>query len=357
MNKNIIIGAGGTGGHLAPALAISQELSKKKYKVTLYTEPRCKKYLVQTNNYKIIISNNRHRPSKNPWQLIKAIFALIKEVFFLLRKIYQDKIDLVISFGGYSSCAINIAAILSNRKLIIHEQNSVLGLQNRIVARFADYVAYSFPKTKGIEKIHHKKLSNTGIPVDMVLYKQGNIEEKNKKFTIVIIGGSQGAKFLDKNITKLIENLDSNIRDNLSIIQQVRAEQYEQVVATYKELNLNFKVQTYFDNITTYLAQADLVVSRSGAGSLAEITCLKKAAILIPYPYAKDNHQYFNASFFIENNAAMMIEEGNFELADLEQKILLLINNNNIKKRLESNISKIGDFANNKKFISLIEKL
>jgi UDP-N-acetylglucosamine--N-acetylmuramyl-(pentapeptide) pyrophosphoryl-undecaprenol N-acetylglucosamine transferase len=354
MTKNIIISAGGTGGHLAPALAVAQKLAAKEYKVILYTDYRCEGYLQKNVNYQIIISKNKVRPSKKPLVLFKAIFFLLLEIIFLFKKILSSKTDLVITFGGYTASAVNIVAILTRKKLILHEQNSVLGLQNKVFAPWANYLAYSFPNIKKIANLSNKKMIYTGIPVECNITTKASI---SNKFTIVITGGSQGASFLDKNITNIIKDLDKNILNNLFVIQQVRKEKIADVRNIYQEVGLEHKVQTYFLDIKQHLARADLVISRAGAGSLAEICYLNKAAIIIPYPYAKDNHQYCNAAYFAKNNAAIMLNEKDFEQQKALKEITSLINNINLRKNLIANLQKISDFANNKKIISLIDKL
>lgn len=354
-NNKIILAAGGTGGHLSPALAVADILSKKGYDVILYTDQRCKRYLPAGDiSYKIII-NKDYPFSKNPVKFLFWTLLLIKNIFLIINRIYRDKIFLIISFGGYTSFAANISATIMFRKLIIHEQNSVLGRQNRCFVRLANYVAYSFPYTKGLEKTKKSKIVNTGMPVRGNFTDQENINKK--KFVILIMGGSQGAKFLDIRIAQMIRYLDRSILSNLKIIQQVRQEHLDEMKQFYHSLKMEFELQSYFGDIDSKLKEADLVVSRAGAATLSEIIHAKKAAILIPYPSAKDNHQYLNAKYLADNNAAIVLEENNVKVQNLQDAILNFVKNPEYKEEIENNISTLTSFSDSKRFIKLIDQI
>lgn len=350
-NQKIIIAAGGTGGHLSPALAIADILSNKGHSITLYTDTRCKNYLPNDIPYNIIINKN-YPFSKNPIKFIIFISLLIKNIFIISRKIHLDKTDLIISFGGYTSAAVNFSTIITSRKLIIHEQNAVLGRQNKFFIKFADCIAYSFPNTRGLEKIKQKKKIHTGLPV------RNNFTASNivnhQKFVILIIGGSQGAQFLGIKLIKILKTLDQSILLNIRIIHQVRPEHLKEAKIIYKNLKINYEIQSYFPDMHNKFKEADLIVSRAGAASLSEIIYAQKASILIPYPSAKDNHQYFNAKYLADNNATIMFNENNFNTRHFTDTILKFIQNPEFKEEIERNVKNMYSFSDNKELADLI---
>lgn len=358
-NKTIILAAGGTGGHLSPALAIAAIMSNKGNKVILYTDQRCKNYLPKESVYEIIIQKN-YRISKNPIKLGMFFLSLAKNTCLIVKKIYSEKVDIVISFGGYSSFSANLSSIITFKKLIIHEQNSVLGRQNKFFLKFAKYIAYSFPDTKKLEKISSNKKVNTGIPVRSNFVNKAITSSKlpkNNKFTILVMGGSQGASFLGENIAKIFSTIDKGILSHLRIIHQVRKEHLNQVIKIYEESEIDSEVKTYFSDINTKFSDTDLIISRAGAATISEVIFAKKPSILIPYPTAKDNHQYYNAKYLGDNNAAIIFQEKGFIEEKLKAEILKFIQDPEFKEEIEKNIENISEFSDSKRFIELIESI
>ena len=335
-NYNILLAAGGTGGHLSPAIAVAEDLSEEGIIAHLITDQRCKKYLPQKYNYNISIIEHEVF-SKKPLKFLKFIISLIKNIIFAIKIIRQKQIDLIISFGGYTAITINIAAVISKKKLILHEQNACIGRVNKIFARWADKIIISYPKIKGLKK-HNHKLSLCSFPTRKKFQKI-NIK-KHKKFTILIIGGSQGASIFSKIFNKIIATkLIDNLK-NIKLFQQVRSNQLQNIKSLYKKHNLNFEVNSYFHDINYKMSEADLIISRAGASSIAEIIKYEKPAILIPYPHAKDNHQFYNAKYLHDYNACYLIEENKLDITRFAQLLNNLQNNKEKLQNIQNNIKK-----------------
>ena len=357
MAKTIILAAGGTGGHLSPALAMADILNKKGYKTIIYSDQRCKSYLASDHQYNIKNLYAHPYNCKNPVKLCLFILSLIKNTLIISYNIFKIKADLVISFGGYTSLSSNIAALICNKKLILHEQNSVLGRQNKIFVKFADHIAYSFPNTKALDNIAENKKILTGIPVRHSFFNKNNniSSQHNGKFNILIIGGSQGAQFLGDKITKAFQKLDKNILSNLHITQQIKHNQHDKAESLYKALRVSHELKRYFHDISDKFAHADLIISRAGAGTISEIIYAQKIAILIPYPFAKDDHQFFNAKYLCDKEAALMLAERDFSEENFINIIRKLFSERQYRDKISNNLSNLADFSNYQKFLELIE--
>lgn len=314
---NILLAAGGTGGHLSPALALAAQLNSKKYRPYLFSDDRCAKYLQQELPYEVKIFKT-YRLSKNPFKLLAFLWGTYKQLRIIIQHLKNVETEYIVSFGGYSAFAANLAALITRTKLIIHEQNMIAGRQNKFFAKHAKYIACSFPETQGFAA-YPAKIKLTGLPVRQE-FKQLK-KTTSKKFKILVLGGSQGAAFLSRMLQDIITNLNKNLRKNIVVTQQVRESQLEQLNKFYQEQNIKAELQSYFHNVAEHFAAADLIISRAGASSVAEILAVGKTAILVPFPYAKDNHQLYNARYLTDNNAAYLVEEHNFDAREVANLI------------------------------------
>ncbi len=330
MQKTILLVAGGTGGHFFPALALAEELDQnKKLKVILVTDNRCKKYL--TNNLKIeshiidlyINRTGLYNKLKMPFSIL---FALIKSLLFL----FFTKPSLVMGFGGYPSFPTMFMAQILRLPTIIHEQNSYLGASNKFLAKKANIVSLAYENTKNLP---FKYLKKTIIVGDLV---RKNIKTlKNKKtfnndnlFCLLVIGGSQGAKFFAQLIPKAIEILlKKHPEIKLKIIQQVTIKDQENVSNIYRKLDIKYEISDFFHNISKSYKEANLVIARSGATTIAELTQIGLPAIFIPFPFASNDHQYYNAKNLEEIGASWCFKQKDITAVILANKLHDLINN------------------------------
>ena len=299
MKKKITIAAGGTGGHVFPAVCLANELRSRGYDIVFVTDKRGKKYL-NDEGYPIVVQDI------NTSSRGKLYVSLIKSVLFSFFKLFKNKPDCVIGFGGYPSVPFVFASQLLGIKTIIHEQNAVIGKANKLLSKLATRIITSFNDTKYLNKTN--KVVYIGNPTrfeKQYLNKKSN--EKSDVLKILIFGGSQGAKIFSTQITDAICSIAKEKK--IQIFQQARHEDVEMLRDKYIDNNIPHVVDNFFNNIDELYIQADLVISRSGASSIFEIIGFRKPAILIPYKKSINGDQEENARFLKRNRAAVVIDE------------------------------------------------
>lgn len=303
----ILLAAGGTGGHVFPAIVLAEELQAQKHKVQIVCEKRAEQYCKDSKiNYQI---NHVHAPQHGKW---KFLYSVILATMRALKMFYIQSPKLVIGFGGYSTIPILLAAIIMRIPIVLHQQDCVLGKVNRLFARFAHHLSLAAETTKYMQPQWREKSWVIG-PLCRNNFIDKNNVAKIDGIKILVVSGSQGARALATAIPKTIQLLSKKMQQSLHIVQQVRPECMEQTVSEYLETEVQNKYLTPFiDNIAEHMQQADLIISRAGAGIISEITMLGKPSILLPLPTAADNHQYHNAAVLSSKGAAILIEERDF---------------------------------------------
>lgn len=316
MNKRIYLVAGGTGGHLFPALTVMKELDN--YDINFITDKRTAKYLAEREiKYKRITTSKLSFNILFLFNLTKIFFGVIQSILILIKK----RPDLVVGFGGYTCIPTIIASKILMIKVLVHEQNAVMGRTNRLLSKIVDFVAITFPNTN----FAPSNSKYTGIPVrkKMMLKK---IKSNKKK--IFIVGGSQGANIFSEIIPQAFSFFNNQLKNKIKVIQQSRPEDIDKLCEDFKNLGLDFEVKDFYKNIYNEYHNADLIVTRCGASTLAEIQLFKKKSILFPLPSAMNNHQYFNAKEFKKKNDCIIVDEKNLDTKILSKDIekLLFIN-------------------------------
>ena len=350
--KKIILAAGGTGGHLFPAIALAEELSKSKVKINLITDSRCKKYLkgeLPLSKH-IIDSNIKFNGLIDKIILPFKLFLAIRRSLIFMKK---AKPDIVIGFGGYHSFPIMLAAKILRIPTIIHEQNAFLGKTNRYFAKSSEFIAVSYENTHNIKDNLKSKLLFTG---DLVRSKIRNLPKKDNfttaSFNLSVIGGSQGAEIFSDLIPKIIKEL--RILDptlNITITHQLRNEDQANITQYYNALNVKYELSDFFYDIEKIYNKSQLIIARAGAGTIGELSCIGLPAIYIPYPHAKDNHQYFNAKTLDDMGASWCFDQKGDLVKVITDKLCELINNRNLivnasKKLLSRKTDGVGHLAN-----------
>ncbi len=322
MSKNIFLVAGGTGGHLFPAIATSQKKSEFKY--IFIVDKRVKNYLKKTKAIHHTVWSEKL--SKNPINLLRTFFIILvgflQSIFFLIKY----KPCLIVGFGGYTSIPTILAGKLLGKKILLHEQNAVMGRTNRFLSLFCNKIALTFKKTK----FAHKKSIYSGIPL-----RKEKILEPSKQKVLLVIGGSQGASIFSKVIPKVIEHIKSKDRKKIHFLLQVRIEDINDLSRRLKELQVKFKLHPFIENIQSEINNSFIVISRCGSSSLAEIERFKKYSILLPLPTAIDNHQYLNAKQFKLNNQCEIFDQDNLDYKKIAKLISQTLNKKNKSKKPE----------------------
>jgi UDP-N-acetylglucosamine--N-acetylmuramyl-(pentapeptide) pyrophosphoryl-undecaprenol N-acetylglucosamine transferase len=231
----------------------------------------------------------------------------------------------VVGFGGYPSVPTMLAAARQNRPTVIHEQNAILGRANRLLASRAQRIATSFVAVAGLNAADRGRVAETGNPVrPAVTALRGTpyLESRgNSAFELLVIGGSQGARILSVVIPEALAQLPDPLRRRLRVTQQARPEDLDAVRAAYTASGIAAEIRPFFDDVPARLARAQLVIARSGASTVAELTVMGRPAILVPYRYAADDHQTANARAIEAAGAAWVMGESAFTAEALGERL------------------------------------
>jgi len=316
----ILIAGGGTGGHLFPGIAIAQVFeTKDPQNRVLFVGARRKIALqiLRQHGYETKEIESEAIVGKNLTHAAYAVYKVLKGLRQSFSILKDFSPHLVVGVGGYSSGPMVLAAYILRIKTALHEQNVLPGLTNRILSRFVDKIFISFPESKNY--FSSKKTILTGNPIRQELLKDQDLSHLKRGFTLLIIGGSQGAHQVNARFISCLPYLE-DLKESLNIIHQTGERDFEYVNNSYHNLPFKGKVFPFIDDMAWAYGQSDLVIGRAGATTIAELTALGKPSILIPYPYASGNHQKMNATVLVKRGAAHMILNGDLDgkkLADI----------------------------------------
>jgi len=251
--------------------------------------------------------------TRSPVAAVRAMTLLLRGIAAAYKLLGQVKPGAVVGFGGYPAFPPLIAARLRRIPAAVHEQNAVLGRANRVLAKRANTIATSFEQTKFLEGPALARARCTGNPVrDLVIEwsRQGyHAPAREGPFSLLVFGGSQGARFFSDALPPALARLPPEIRANLFVVQQCREEDLGRVETAYKDAGVRSHLATFFANLPEEMAKAHLVICRAGASTVAELTVMGRPAILVPLPHSIDNDQLQNASQLAESGAAWCIEQ------------------------------------------------
>jgi UDP-N-acetylglucosamine--N-acetylmuramyl-(pentapeptide) pyrophosphoryl-undecaprenol N-acetylglucosamine transferase len=307
----IVLAAGGTGGHLFPAEALGHELKARGYRVHLVTDSRAERFAGKFPADEIHVVPSATIGSKNPIALAKALYTLWSGMRTARSLFSRLKPKAVIGFGGYPTVPPLLASTTMKIPSLIHEQNAVMGRANKMLASRVQAIAGGFlPEGHGA---HAAKTVVTGNPVRPGVISaaaQAYVASgENDPFNLVVFGGSQGAQFFSSAIPSAICLLEDQYRKRLKVTQQARAEDQDAVNKSYDKLGLSADVSPFFGDMPKRIADANLVISRSGASTVSELAVIGRPAILVPYPYALDHDQAANAAALKAEGGAEVITQ------------------------------------------------
>ncbi|MDG2939459.1 undecaprenyldiphospho-muramoylpentapeptide beta-N-acetylglucosaminyltransferase [Bisgaard Taxon 10/6] len=315
MNKKLLVMAGGTGGHVFPAIAVAQQLQQQGWEVQwLGTADRMEAQLVPKHGIKINFIQISGLRGKGLFALLKAPFAIFRAVLQARKIIKQYQPHAVLGMGGYVSGPGGIAAKLCGVPIILHEQNAVAGLTNVWLSKIAKRTLQAFPSAFPQAEV-------VGNPVRQSLYAEPLPEqryaERTGKLRLLVVGGSQGARVLNQNVPPMVARLTGK----LDVRHQVGAGNVENVTALYQKLGVDtksaVKITEFFDDMAAAYAWADLVICRSGALTVCELAAVGTPAIFVPFQH-KDRQQFLNAKYLADVGAAKIVEQ-----ADLSPEVLV----------------------------------
>ncbi|WP_323794654.1 undecaprenyldiphospho-muramoylpentapeptide beta-N-acetylglucosaminyltransferase [Nisaea sp.] len=309
--KTVILAAGGTGGHIFPALSLGEALLRRGVSVALVTDDRGGRY--EGKNPDIAVRRIRAASPSKGGMAGKAKAILELGFGAVQSAMHLKSLDAVIAvgFGGYPSVPTVRAASFLGLPVVLHEQNAVLGRANRFLAPHAQKIATSFREMTNLSESEAAKCHFTGNPVrPAVLALRGEkADTGDGRMHLLVFGGSQGATVFSTVVPEAIAGLPADMLPRLRITQQSRAEDVDRVKARYSTLGVAADVRPFFDDLPDRMASADLVIARSGASTIAELNAIGRPAILVPYPSASDDHQTANALACQATGAAWMMPE------------------------------------------------
>ena len=323
----IVIAGGGTGGHLFPGIAIAQEFQNRNSTTEIIfvsTGNRLEKAVLTKTGFELRTITAAGIKGRGLWNQAVSALKIPAGILESGRILKNFSPDLAIGLGSYSAGPVIISAWLRRIPIVIHEQNILPGITNRILARFADRIYISFENTQ--KCLDSRKVKWTGNPVRRELLAEAGGHGHRKEdqtdrqlFTVLIIGGSQGAHRINTAVIEALEYLQE--KDRLQFVHQTGAADEQTVREGYRRRQVKCTVQSFFDNMAELYKQADLLICRAGATTVAEITALGKAVIFIPFPFAADDHQVLNAGSLADEGAAEMIVEKDLDGKILSEKI------------------------------------
>jgi len=351
----ILIVSGGTGGHVFPAVALNTELRGRGWETSIITDARGRKFTKVEDGTQIYQLTSA-RPGRTIFSGLRRSlfmgFSFIKAII-LIKKLNPT---LVIGFGGSTTIPSIFAATLLGHPTIIHEQNSILGQANKLLAKYVDLIAVAYPNVLGVQPRHQSKIVMTGNPVRAEIRAVTHKKETNSK-QILVLGGSQGAKIFGQVIPKAIKLLPKDISNKMVIFQQCRDEDIENVKAEYAKTDVISNLSTFFSNIPELMATSCLIISRAGASTIAELNVIGRPAILVPYPSAMDDHQTANALNLTRCGAGWMIPQKEFGPIALAERLTACLTSSNILQSASISSAKIGQPNATQKLAETIENL
>ena len=319
----ILLSAGGTGGHLFPAEALSHELFARGWTVHLATDSRAERFAGSFPAEAVHPIPSATIGSKNPVSLARAFWKIWQGGRAAGRVIERIKPAAVVGFGGYPTLPPLWAATRRNVPTVIHEQNAVMGRANKALAARVTAIAGGFlPETSGT---HSAKTVATGNPVRPAVIEAAKTEYEisgeGQHFHLLVFGGSQGAQFFSDAIPAAVALLPQELRARLRVTQQARPEDEAKVKAAYRDLGIGAEVSPFFTDMARRIADAQLVISRSGASTVSEIAAIGRPAILVPYPHALDHDQAANAAALASAGGAEVCPQATLSPETIAEKL------------------------------------
>ncbi len=337
-NIRLLLTGGGTGGHLFPAVATAQEFQKQMPGTRVLfvgTKRKVDTRSLAAYGYQSENIRSLGMKGKSPWELLKAFAVMPLSCAQALRIVHRFKPDIILGVGGYVTAPVVAAGKCLKVPVVIHEQNSVPGLANRKLGKIVDRVCLSLPGSGAV--FPEDKITYTGNPVrsnilELAEDSASRIKREDGRKTLMVLGGSQGARGVNKLVTEAISNFTDVELAGIRVIHQTGDNDLTYVREIYQNRGVEAEVQPFFINMHEVYDQADLLVSRAGATTLSELAVLGRPAIFIPYPFAADNHQEKNGEYYVLGGGGQQYSEKDLTAEQLGRIIIQLIRDD---KKLE----------------------
>src|SRR4030081_440302 len=324
----ILLAAGGTGGHLFPAEALGVELIRRGFRVRLATDSRALRYSGLFTRDTIDVVPSATGRGRAPWSLAYTGLMLAAGTAVSLNLMRRLKPKAVVGFGGYPTLPPLLAAKMFGVPGIIHEANAVLGRANRFLSDRVSAIATSLPGVLDRDPALAGKTTTVGTPMRPAILAAAAVKfaspEPAGPLRLLVVGGSRGARVMADIVPGAIERLEPALWSRLVLTQQVREEDMARVRAVYDRLKINTELAPFFSDLPARLASNHLVISRSGAGTVAELGAIGRPSILVPLPGSIDQDQFANAGLLLQANGALRIPQAEFRPDRLAAEISAL---------------------------------
>lgn len=320
--RTILIMAGGTGGHVFPGLAVARYLVAAGWRVVwLGTKSGMETVLVPQHGYEMETINFTGLRGKTAITWLMLPFRLLLAFWQSAKVMLRVRPDVVLGMGGYPTFPGGMMAVLLNRPLIIHEQNSIPGLTNKVLAKLADKILLAFP---GAIRGSGDNVIFSGNPVREGILQVERPEKRYQgregKLKLLVVGGSRGAQALNTIVPQALKLMPKSKRP--LVTHQAGGKHLEALRKNYEEADVEAQLLEFIDDMATFYAESDLVLCRAGALTIAELTAVGVASVLVPFPYAVDDHQTSNAKFLSENHAAILLPQEKMTPQSLQEILL-----------------------------------
>jgi len=342
----VVLATGGTGGHVFPAEALARELTGHNCRLSLFTDRRGGMFsgvLGELETHRIHAGGVA---GKSILTLLQSGPELAIGLFQARRLLRKLQPSVVVGFGGYASVPTMLAACVGNYPTAIHEQNAVLGRANRLLVSWVASIATCFDTVEGLSEGTLEKVNVTGMPVRMAVIEHQNSPypdiAEDGEFRLLVIGGSQGARVLSDVVPGAVAALPDGIRSRIRIVQQCRPEDLKRVRTAYNAMGVSAELNNFFDDFPARLANSHLVIARAGASTVAEVATVGRPSILVPFPYAADDHQARNAHAVNDAGAGWILPEAAFSADTLRGRIESLFGMPVVLERTAANAKALG---------------
>src|SRR5689334_8216359 len=357
----ILLAAGGTGGHLFPAEALAVELIRRGYRVRLATDDRALRYSgLFTADMTDVVPSETVR-SRNPVSLARTAIMLGYGIVVALNLVRRLKPSAVIGFGGYPTLPPLLAARMLGVPGIIHDANAVLGRANRFLSGRVNAIATSLPGVLDRDPALAGKTTTVGTPMRPAILAAAAVPyespQANGPLRLLVVGGSQGARVMSDIVPPAIERLEPALWSRLVLTQQVREEDMARVRAVYDKLKIKAELAPFFSDLPARLASTHLIVSRSGAGTVAELAAIGRPSILVPLPGAIDQDQFANAGVLSQADGAIRIVQSDFTPDRLASEISAFAAEPTRLSAMAANARRVGRLDAAERLADLVAKV
>ncbi len=359
--KTYLICTGGTGGHIFPILHLYEEL-KKNYETKIITDDRAEKYFEIHHEDIIVLPSESPFRKKNILHLIKSLFVIFYSLFKSIGILIKYKPYMVVGSGGYVSFPLLLACVLLRKQFILYETNAVLGRVNRFFLSFTYKILSGYEHLKNFPIRYQNKFYYVGnlIRKQFLNLEKKKIDQKDDFLKVLILGGSQGAKIFGEKLHIIFKKLiEQNFK--ISVIQQVVFDQKESLDHFYEIANdlykdrFRYKTFIFEKKIEDLIYNCDIVICRSGSSTISELIFLKKTFIAVPLPSSMDNHQFYNADYYVKKDCCWLVNQNEEFSYNIEKLLTEILNDRSLLEKKEKNIERIKTENVIKSFLKNIE--